>query len=226
MKVVAFIPIKLNSERLKNKNILELESHPLCWYIAKTLLEVADIDDVYVYCSTSKIMNYMPKGVKFLKRDPYLDDNQIKGDEIYKSFISEVDAETYVLAHATSPFISTETISNALQQVLNGNHDSAFTAKKVQNFVWYKNEPLNYTLDNIPRTQDLESIWIETSAFFIFKKELFLSTNRRIGFTPYCQEVAGIEAIDIDTKEDFFLACAYANISHTVKLNKYKNNNS
>ena len=62
-------------------------------------------------------------------------------------------------------------------------------------------------MDDIPRTQDIEPIWIETSAFFIFKKEIFTVHNRRIGFNPYIQEVSGIEAIDIDEKEDYDFAC-------------------
>lgn len=212
MKIVAFIPIKLNSVRLKNKNILDLAGHPLCWYIANTLLSVDKIDEVYVYCSTEKIIEYMPKGIKFLKRDAYLDGEYVKGAEIYSSFINEIDSDIYVLAHATSPFISRNSIDNALSKVLSGKYDSAFTAKKIQNFVWYNNLPLNYKLEDIPRTQDLEPVWEETSAFFVFNKNLFLETNRRIGFVPYLQEVKGIETIDIDTKEDFILANAYASI--------------
>lgn len=212
MKIVAFIPIKLNSLRLKNKNVLDLAGHPLCWYIANTLLSVDKIDEVYVYCSTEKIIEYMPKGIKFLKRDTHLDGEYVKGAEIYSSFINEIDSDIYVLAHATSPFISRSSIDNALSKVLSGKYDSAFTAKKIQNFVWYNNLPLNYKLEDVPRTQDLEPVWEETSAFFVFNKNLFLETNRRIGFVPYLQEVKGIETIDIDTKEDFILANAYASI--------------
>lgn len=213
MKVIAFIPIKFNSVRLKNKNILDLAGHPLCWHIANTLLSVNKIDEVYVYCSTEKIMDYMPEGIKFLKRSTYLDGEYVKGAEIYKSFIRDKNADIYLLAHATSPFISCQSIDNALNMVLSGKYDSAFTAKKIQNFVWYNNLPLNYNLEDVPRTQDLEPVWEETSAFFIFRKELFEQTNRRIGFTPYLQEVKGIETIDIDTKEDFVLANVYASIS-------------
>lgn len=217
MKIVAFIPIKLNSVRLKNKNILDLAGHPMCWHIANTMLSVDMIDEVYVYCSTEKIMEYMPQGIKFLKRDTYLDGEYVKGAEIYSSFIKEIDSDIYVLAHATSPFISTQSIDNALCNVISGKHDSAFSAKKIQNFVWYDGLPLNYKLEDVPRTQDLEPVWEETSAFFIFHKDLFLQTGRRIGFTPYIQEVEGIETIDIDTKEDFLLASAYASIGDSYE---------
>ena len=107
----------------------------------------------------------------------------------------------------TSPFIKSSSIENALFHVLSGGYDSAFSAERVQTFAWYQNRPINYLLDDIPRTQDIEPIWIETSAFFIFKKEIFTVHNRRIGFNPYIQEVSGIEAIDIDEKEDYDFAC-------------------
>lgn len=212
MRAIAFIPIKLNSVRLKSKNILEIAGHPLCWHIANTLLSVKEIDEIYVYCSTEKIMDYMPDGVKFLRRDPYLDGDNVKGSEIYSAFLKEIKADIYILAHATSPFITASSLRNSLLKVQSKKYDSAFTVKKVQNFVWYKGTPLNYDLEDVPRTQDLEPIWIETSAFFIFERDLFLHTNRRIGYHPYRQEVKGIETVDIDTKEDFMFANTYANM--------------
>ena len=52
----------------------------------------------------------------------------------------------------------------------------------------------------------MEPIWLETSAFFMFEKEIFTKHNRRIGFNPYIQEVSDIEAIDIDEKKDYEMA--------------------
>lgn len=212
MKVVAFVPIKLNSQRLPHKNILPIAGHPLCWHLCNTLLNVKNIDEVYVYCSDEKVSDYIPEGVIFKKRDKKLDGDLVKGFDIYRSFISEVDADVYVLAHTTSPFIKQESIDNALNHIVFGNNDSAFSAEKIQTFSWYKDRPINYDLNDVPRTQDLEPIWVETSAFFMFKKEIFTDYNRRIGFNPYIQEVSGIEAIDIDEKKDYDLACQLAKI--------------
>ena len=212
MKVVAFVPIKLNSQRLPHKNILPIAGHSLCWHLCNTLLKVNNIDEVYVYCSDERVSDYIPEGVILKKRDKKLDGDLVKGFDIYKSFISEVDADVYVLAHTTSPFIRQESIDNALKHIVSGSNDSAFSAEKIQTFAWYKDKPINYDLNDVPRTQDLEPIWVETSAFFMFKKEIFTDYNRRIGFNPYIQEVSGIEAIDIDEKKDYDLACQLAKI--------------
>lgn len=207
MKTVAFIPIKLNSQRLPHKNILPLKGHPLCWYICNTLTQVAIIDEVYVYCSDLNVKKYIPEKVNVMKRPQWLDGNRIKGFDIYREFIKEVDADTYILAHTTSPFIRKESIENSLIQIIEGKCDSAFSAQKIQTFAWYNNKPINYDLNDVPRTQDMEPVWIETSGFYMFKKEIFTEHNRRIGFNPYIQEVSGLEAIDIDEKKDYELAC-------------------
>lgn len=206
MKTVAFIPIKLNSQRLPHKNILPLAGHPLCWHLCNTLSNVKGIDEVYVYCSDEAVKEYIPDTVKFLKRPAYLDGDLVKGFDIYREFINTVGANVYVLAHTTSPFIKRESVENALDNVLSGEYDSAFSAERIQTFAWYKGEPINYDLNDVPRTQDMEPIYVETSAFFIFKKEIFTVHNRRIGYKPYIQEVSGIEAVDIDEKKDYEFA--------------------
>ena len=206
MKTVAFVPIKLNSQRLPHKNILKLAGRPLCWHICNTLLNVAEIDDVYVYCSNDDVKQYLPNGIIYLQRPKSLDENHVKGFDIYDSFIKKIDADVYVLAHTTSPFIRAASIGNALQHVKSGEYDSAFSAEKIQTFAWYNSKPINYNLNDVPRTQDMEPIWVETSAFYIFRKELFTQNRRRIGFKPFIQETSGIEAIDIDEKKDFDLA--------------------
>ena len=101
---------------------------------------------------------------------------------------------------------------------MSGDFDSAFSAQKIQTFAWYMGQPINYDLNDVPRTQDLEPIWVETSAFFIFRKEVFKVHNRRIGFAPYIQMVSGMEAIDIDEKKDYEIACRF------IEAGEMKNN--
>lgn len=210
MKVVAFVPIKLNSKRLPHKNILPIAGHPLCWHLCNSLVQTKGIDEVYVYCSDKEITHFLPKGVKYKQREKWLDGDLVKGFDIYHSFINEVDADIYVLAHTTSPFIRRESVENALSHILSGENDSAFSAEKIQTFAWYKGKTINYDLNDVPRTQDMEPLWVETSAFYMFKKEIFTVYNRRIGYNPYIQEVHGIEAVDIDEKKDYDMACILA----------------
>ena len=210
MKTVAFVPIKLNSQRLPHKNVLPIAGHPLCWHLCNTLNQVKGIDEVYVYCSDPAVKQYIPGETKFLQRPERLDGDLVKGFEIYSEFIRTVDADVYILAHTTSPFIKVSSVQTALDHILSGENDSAFSAERIQTFAWYKGSPVNYGLNDVPRTQDLEPVWVETSAFFMFRKEIFTVHNRRIGYHPYIQEVSGIEAVDIDEKKDYDMACMLA----------------
>ena len=206
MKTVAFVPIKLNSQRVPKKNILNLGKHPLSWYVFETLKQVHGIDEIYCYCSDEKIKKYIPDDIRLLLRDPYLDGNSVKGFEIYERFIKDVDADVYVLSHTTSPFVKAKSIQNGLDSVLSGNYDSAFSAKKIQTFIWDKNGPTNYDINDVPRTQDLQPIYAEVGAFYMFKKEIFTEHRRRIGFSPFIVELDDLESVDIDEPDQFQFA--------------------
>ena len=208
MKIVAMVPIKLNSQRLPHKNTLPINGHPLCWHICDNLLKVNQIDDVCVYCSSQDVDKYLPDGTSVVIRPKRLDEDLVKGFDIYSEFIKTIDADIYVLAHTTSPFLKAETIQSALEKVISGEYDSAFAAQRIQTFAWYNGEPINYDINDVPRTQDMTPIFVETSGFYIFRKEVFTESRRRIGMKPYIQEVNEIEAVDIDTKQDFEFAQA------------------
>ncbi len=206
MKTVAFVPIRLNSQRVAGKNLRSLGGRPLMGHILETLQRCARIDEVYVFCSDESIRPLLPDGVHLLLRSPRLDSDTTLGGEIYDAFTARVDADLYVLAHATSPFIRPETIDSALEKVQSGDYDSAFSAECIRTFAWYEGRPLNYSPDAIPRTQTLEPVYIETSAFFIFPRRLWRERRRRIGDLPYMAVVDRIEGLDIDYPEDFALA--------------------
>lgn len=206
MKIVSFIPIKLNNQRLPGKNLLELNGMPTCNYIFNTISKVDMIDEKYVYCSDETIQQYMPEELIFKKRDPYLDGYEIKGLQIIEKFIEDVDADIYVLTHVTQPFTKAESIKKALGKVVSGEYDSAFSAVVLQDYMWKDGKPFNYDMKNIVRTQDLTPIYMETGAFFIFRKEVFTELGQRIGNKPYIYEIDQFEAVDIDTAEDFEFA--------------------
>lgn len=207
MKVVAVVPMKLNNERLPNKNTkLFSNGKPLCSYIFDTLTHVKGLDEIYVYCSDEKIKQYMPNEIIFLKRDKSLDRNITTMNDVLKSFANKIDADIYILTHATAPFLSVRSFEECIKEINNGNCDSAFTVRRVQDFLWKDFKPINYDLKDIPRTQDLPLIYKETCGFYMFKKEVLEKNNKRIGEKPYLYEVSELEAIDINNAFDFKVA--------------------
>ena len=133
--------------------------------------------------------------------------------QIFDSFIKIVDADIYVYAHATAPFISIKTMKECIEAVKSGKYDSAFCAVKLQDYLWCNGEPLNFDTTNLPRTQDLKPIYKETSGVYVFTKEVYNKYRYRIGKNPYIKEVSFKEAVDIDNPEDFDLAEALLNVT-------------
>lgn len=212
MKIVAVVPMKLNNRRLPQKNTKRFTNgEPLCYYILSTLLTIPEIRDVYVYCSNPDICEFIPEGVKYLRRSESLDQDTTKMNEVLKAFAADVPADVYVMTHTTAPFITADSICKGLTEVVSGKYDSSFAVKKLQDFLWADGKPFNYELDNIPRTQDLPPLYEETSGFYIYQKDVMTELNRRIGNKPYIVEVGEIESIDIDEPEDFIIADAVFN---------------
>ena len=205
-KIVAIMPIKLNNERLPGKNIMLLGGKPLLQHELDNLKMVENIDDIYVYCSSDEIVEYLPEGVHFQKRPVELDLPTSNFTQIFDAFMNTIDADIYVYAHATAPFISIDTMKECVEAVMSGKYDSAFCASKIQDYLWMDNKPLNFDATNVPRSQDIQPIYRETSGVYVFTKEAYVSLHRRIGVNPYIKEVSFKESIDINNPEDFRLA--------------------
>lgn len=218
MKIIGIVPMKLNNRRLPQKNTKPFTNgRPLCYYILSTLLTVDGVDEVYVYCSNPDIQEFIPTGVKYLKRSESLDQDTTSMTEVLSCFTKEVPADIYVMTHTTAPFISKASIEKGLNAVKSGEYDSSFAAKKLQDFLWKDGIPFNYDLSNIPRTQDLPALYEETSGFYIYEQDVMVKLHRRIGEKPFIVEVGEIEAVDIDEPEDFMIADAIFN--HIITKN-------
>ncbi len=212
MKTVAVVPIKMNNERLPGKNTKCFDNgEPLVTHVLKTLKKVNNIDEIYCFCSNEAIKEFLPDGVKYLKREEWLDLSTTSITDVLTSFADNVDADIYVLVHATAPFITAESIYKGVEAVKSGKYDSSLSVERLQEFMWKDGKPFNYSLEKIPRTQDLDPMFCETSGFFAYTKELMLKEHRRVGHNPYLVEVSKIEATDIDEPEDFEIANAIYN---------------
>jgi len=216
MKTVAFVPIKLNNERLPNKNILPLGGKPLCRYLLDTLIQVPQLDEVYVFCSDKKIADYLPEGVKFLERSKDLDSFTARHYDIVRSFLSRVDADIYVNAHVTNPFIKAETIIAGIESILYKGHDSACAVTEIREHLWKEGKPFNFTIEDPPRTQDLVPLYAETG-LFMYQKEVFLSTETRYGKNPYFMILDKIESVDINYRDDYELAQAICAMRRNIQ---------
>jgi CMP-N-acetylneuraminic acid synthetase len=206
--VIGFVPLKLNSERLPGKNIKPFDNgEPLLTYILKTACDVGRFDALYVYCSSETVCQYLPPKVKYLHRDKWLDLSTTSITDVIVSFTRDILADVYVLLHVTAPFIKKASIERAIEAVVNEGYDSALSVERHNDFLWKRGKPENYDICNIPRTQDLEPFYTETTGMYVFTKAL-ADDHRRIGNRPFLVEVSKLEAVDINEPIDFAIANA------------------
>lgn len=212
MRIAAVMPIKLINERCPGKNTHPLGGKPLLQYELNNLKQTGLCDSINVFCSNEAVTPYLPENVEFLKRPEYLDLSTSNFNQIFDCFMDIVEADIYVYAHATAPFITVDTMKQCIEAVRSGEYDSAFCALKLQDYLWQDGEPLNFDASNLPRTQDLKPIYQETSGVYVFTKEVYQKYRRRIGKRPFIKEVSFKEAVDIDNPEDFELAEALVSL--------------
>ena len=207
MKIVAFCPIKLNNERLRDKNIKILGGKPLIQHSLNTVIKSNMFDDVYVYCSSKKILKYLPEGCNFLERPKNLDSSETTGKDIYKLFAKKIKADYYFLFHVTSPYLTFSSIKVAIDSLSNG-YDSAFSVTMHTTFARNDEGPINFNLNNPIQTQLLKPIYLETSSFYLCPEKK-IKKGVRYGEISKLVVVSEKESIDIDNLEDWEKAEKY-----------------
>ena len=212
MKIIGFVPIKLNNERVPNKNLLKFyDNVHLTTYVLEKLNKVKLFDELYVYCSDKTIINYIPKNsnIIFLQRPGYLDTQKATTYDIIYNFCKQIKVnKTDILSmcFVTSPFLEIKTYIGCINKLVLSNYDSCFTVKRIFEFLWNEKQPLNYNLNNVPRSQDLPITYVETTGLYVFRKDVFDKYNARIGENPYLYNVSTIESIDINYPDDWKIA--------------------
>lgn len=214
-RIIALLPMKANSERVKGKNFKEFNGKPLFKWILDTLLAVPEIDQVIINTDARHILaeNSLVDSERVLIRDrkPEICGDLVSMNKIIQDDLENTDADIYLMTHTTNPLLSAETIKACIQQYVEqqekGECDSLFTVDKIQTRFYRADvSAVNHDPDNLVRTQDLEPWFEENSNLYVFNKDSFAKTNARIGASPTMHVNPKFESIDIDEPEDWDMA--------------------
>lgn len=218
-RIVALLPMKANSERVKGKNFREFCGKPLFRWVLDTLLAVDEIDQVIINTDARHILadNGLVETDRIVIRDrkPEICGDMVSMNLVLADDVANVDADVYLMTHTTNPLMSADTVRGAIgafqEAQGEGRVDSLFTVDKVQTRFYRADcSPVNHDPDNLVRTQDLEPWYEENSNLYIFTRSSFGSTNARIGRKPMMYEGPQFESIDIDTPQDWDFAVVAA----------------
>lgn len=209
MRVVAFLPVKGTSERIKNKNTSLLDGKPLFLHTLEKLMKCDFIDEVFLDTEMDSIFEMGEyTGCTFLKRDASLATNKTDGHSLFYNEAIKVNADIYIQILGTSPFIKPSTIERGINILKEKGdiYDSVILVKREKQYTWSEDYEPNYNREHIPNSKDLPDTIIETMGLYITNKDVAINQQRRYGKHPYLLDAEPIEAIDVNYPLDFELA--------------------
>src|ERR1700684_2746484 len=163
-RIAAIVPMRHFSRRVSGKNYRLLGGKPLYRYVIDALLATPTITEVVVDTDSQQIIDeverHLPQ-VRIVCRPEHLRNEMIVMNEILLNTVTQVDADYYLQTHSTNPFLSHETITQAIDTFLagRGEYDSLFSVSPLQVRLWSsEGRALNHDPDNLVRTQDLEPV--------------------------------------------------------------------
>ena len=209
-KVKVLVPMKEHSERVPRKNIRLLAGKPTFHWIIEALEKSKYIDEIIINTDSEEIAHNAEKNFKvtILKRPDYLLGDMVSIQPLIEYDLSQTSGKYYLQTHSTNPLVTTETINKAIEAFFSqSEHDALFTVTPVKaRFYWKYGKAINHNPKVLIRTQDLESIYEENSCLYIFSKETNQREKNRLGSNPMMFPMEKLEAVDIDTMEDFLWA--------------------
>ena len=215
MKIIAMIPARMGSQRVKQKNIRLLNGKPLINHIVETAIKSQVFDEIYIN-SESEIFKETAEynKIKFYKRPKHLSSNTATNDDFALYFIKNVEGDLLVQLLCTSPFITVEEIISFVQEIKDKNLDTLISVKNEQIECVYDGKPINF--DQKGKTlpsQDLKPIQAYSCGIMGWKYDSFFQNMKKFDSEYHGGDgkigyfvLKGFSNIDIDYEEDFQLA--------------------
>lgn len=147
-------------------------------------------------------------GCETVTRDPRYATNTASMSDVYAHMATQCDADVIVYANCTSPLVRDATIEQLIAEFVGGDglFDSLNTGSLVKEFLFRDNRPINYDLAAQPRSQDLPDIIALNFAINVLNRETMIKCRNVVGRAPRLRIIDDVEAIDIDTPLDFWIA--------------------
>ena len=203
-KVVAIVPIKTVSKRVKNKNFRKINKKPLYKFLLNKL-RFCNFDEIYVDTDSTRIKKFCKiNKIKIINRLKYLSKDSANGNDLLNYHCKKIQAKYYFQLFITAPLLSIKTINNCIRILKRKNNiDSILTVKKIYSWFWFKNKPVNYNPKTLPRSQDAMPIIQESTGLYGIKSNILKKKKCRIGAKPFFYLINENEALDLDTEDDF-----------------------
>ncbi len=217
MKVIAMIPARLGSKRVKKKNLRMIDGQPLISYIVDSVMYANVFDEIYIN-SEADIFGKIAeeKGVRFYKRPAEFSTDSSTNDEFGLDFIKNVNGDILIQILPTSPLLTPEEIRDFVNEMVNKAYDSLISVEHKQIASVYGEGDKEINFDKCkanPPSQTMVPVKAYATALMGWTYKSFTTNMEKFGAayhggdgkTGYF-ELRGLSTIDIDREEDFQLA--------------------
>lgn len=212
-KIVAIIPARGGSKGIPNKNIIDFCGKLLIAWTIEHCSQSEYVDEVWVSSDSREILDIASKyGANTIQRPNDISDDLASSESAWIHAIKFIEVNNkidLVLApQVTSPLREVQDIDNAFKLFKEGGYDSMFASSIVEGcFFWQENtkneiESINYDYLNRQRRQEIKEKIVENGSFYIFKPEIILNNNNRLGGKIGYSKMDFWKMFEIDTLED------------------------
>ena len=208
MIIKEVIPIRKGSQRVPNKNIRPFANTTLLELKIQNLKDSNIFDEIIVNTDSEEAIRIaVNNGVSYHVREPYYASSKCSGSEFFQHLGMVTDTDIFAYCPVTSPFVSIETMEECVKLLqMSSDCDCVSTVSDIKEFLWLNGKPLNYDKENAPNSQNLPEIKALNFGFTLVKRESLIRNRNIIGDKPLFVTTSEIEAVDIDTPLDFYIA--------------------
>ena len=206
-KLIAVVPVRTGSQRVKDKNIKPFANSNLLTLKLQTLKNVANIDRIIVNSDSDDMLDIALKNrVSTHKREDYYASSECNNSEYFQHIAEVTDADYIMYAPVTAPLVSKETYFACIDKFMNSDINNLVTVSDVKHHMWLDGKPLNYNPKNAPNSQDLPDVVSINYGICIISRDDMIENRNIVTENPYFYKLDEIESIDIDTEFDFMVA--------------------
>tara|TARA_B110000503_G_scaffold104196_1_gene155466 strand:- start:384 stop:1058 length:675 start_codon:yes stop_codon:yes gene_type:complete len=203
-KMTAVVAVRAGSQRVKNKNSRPFSDTNLLELKLQVLIKVKNIDEIIVNTDSDAMIKIAEKyNVKTQKREVYFASSEATNSDFHKHIGEVTDSDFIFLAPVCSPFLSVKRQEEAIDLFLNSSSDSLTSCELVKGHLWLDGKPINYSLENVPNSQDLPDIKKLNYGISIIERKSMIERKSVVGFNPKFIILNEIESTDIDDLDTF-----------------------
>ena len=212
-RVVAHIPARAGSKRVKAKNLRVLAGQPLLAYAINCAKSCSQFDAIYVNSDSNDMLALASEmDVQTYRRSEELASDTASGDMFTIDFMRNVNVDTLVMISPVCPLITSRDVTDALAAFRNSDCDTLITCESTQMQVFCNDKPINIDLtEQLSPTQNNSCVQILNWAVTIWNVQSYLQNyeltgSAYIGKNRMLFPIDPLHGIKISNEPDFILA--------------------